>query len=52
MQFKVENYKGEIANTQDEIAFFEDEIQILEVNWVYLTCPARFQRAFSNLFAK
>lgn len=35
--------QDEIAKTESEIAVYEDEIQLLEVEWTYLTRPSRLR---------
>ena len=39
----VQQFLSKIAKTEDEIAALEDAIQVLEVQWVYLTRPARLR---------
>ncbi len=48
VQFKVESLQDEIIKTQNEIVVFEDEIQLLEVEWVYLTRPERLRTLASR----
>ncbi len=48
VQFRVENLQDEIAKTESEIIAFEDEIQLLEVEWVYLTRPERLRSLASR----
>lgn len=48
VQFRVENLQDEIARTESEIIAFEDEIQLLEVEWVYLTRPERLRQLASR----
>jgi len=43
VQFKVENLQEKITQSEEEIAFYQDEIQLLEVEWVYLTRPERLR---------
>jgi hypothetical protein len=43
VQFKVEFLQDELIKTENEIAAYEDEIQLLEVEWVYLTRPERLR---------
>ena len=43
VQFKVEFLQDEMAKIKNEIAAYEDEIQLLEVEWVYLTRPQRLR---------
>lgn len=48
VQFKVEALQDEIVKTQNQITIFEDEIQLLEVEWVYLTRPQRLRQLASR----
>lgn len=43
VQFKVEALQDEMAKIKNEIVAYEDEIQLLEVEWVYLTRPQRLR---------
>lgn len=43
VQFKVEALQDGVVKTENEIAAYEDEIQLLEVEWVYLTRPERLR---------
>jgi hypothetical protein len=43
VQFKVEALQDGVLKTENEIAAYEDEIQLLEVEWVYLTRPERLR---------
>jgi len=43
VQFKVEDLQDEIAKTETDIVAFQDKIQLLEVEWVYLTRPERLR---------
>ncbi len=43
VQFRVEALQDEIAKTESEIATYQDEIQLLEVEWTYLTRPSRLR---------
>ena len=43
VQFKVEALHDEMQKVESEIAFFEDEVRLLEVEWVYLTRPERLR---------
>ncbi len=43
IEFKVEALQDEIAKTESEIATYQDEIQLLEVEWTYLTRPSRLR---------
>jgi cell division protein FtsL len=48
VQFKVESLQDEVVKAEGEIAAFEDEIQLLEVEWVYLTRPERLRNLASR----
>jgi hypothetical protein len=48
VQFNVEALQDEITKAENEIAAYEDEIQLLEVEWVYLTRPERLRSLASN----
>ncbi len=50
-QFKVEMLQDEITRTEAEIIAYEDKIQLLEVEWVYLTRPERL-RNLASLYLK
>ena len=39
VQFKVEKLQDEIAQNRINISDYEDQIRLLEVEWVYLTRP-------------
>jgi len=39
----VEGLQDDMIKTQNEISTYEDEIQLLEVEWVYLTRPERLR---------
>jgi hypothetical protein len=43
VQFKVEALQDGVVKTENEIAAYEDEIQLLAVEWVYLTRPERLR---------
>lgn len=47
MTFVVEGYvealQDDMVKTESEISAYEDEIQLLEVEWVYLTRPDRLR---------
>ena len=43
VEFKVEALQDDMAKTETEISAYEDEIQLLEVEWVYLTRPDRLR---------
>jgi hypothetical protein len=49
VQFRVEALQDEIFSTESEIASYQDQIQLLEVEWVYLTRPERL-RALSTAY--
>jgi cell division protein FtsL len=48
VQFKVEALQDEMVKVENEISSYEDEIQLLEVEWVYLTRPARLRTLAAN----
>ncbi len=48
MQFQVEALQDEMIKTESEISAHEDEIQLLEVEWVYLTRPDRLRTLAAN----
>ena len=48
VQFKVESLQDEIANDENEIASYQDQIQFLEVEWVYLTRPEMLRTLAAN----
>lgn len=48
VQFKVESLQERVLKTEGEIVAFEDEIQLLEVEWVYLTRPERLRNLASR----
>ena len=43
VQFKVESLQDDMTKTEGEITAYENEIQLLEVEWVYLTRPERLR---------
>ena len=43
VQFRVESLQDDIATTEAEIISYQDQIQLLEVEWVYLTRPERLR---------
>lgn len=43
VQFKSEMLQDEIAKTETDIISYRDKIQLLEVEWVYLTRPERLR---------
>ena len=51
VQFRVENLQDEISKAESEISSYQDQIQLLEVEWVYLTRPARL-RALATRYLK
>ncbi len=51
VQFKVEKLQDEIAQNRINISDYEDQIRLLEVEWVYLTRPERL-RQISTKFLK
>lgn len=44
VQFKVENLQDRIVDAQSDILAYEDQMKILEVEWVYLTRPERLRQ--------
>lgn len=48
VQAKVETLQDEILKTESEIALYQDQIQLLEVEWVYLTRPERLRILATN----
>lgn len=48
VQFRVEALQDEITNTENEIVAYQDQIQLLEVEWVYLTRPERLRTLAST----
>lgn len=51
IQFNVEKLQENIAQSRVQINDFEDQIRLLEVEWVYLTRPERL-RQISSKFLK
>ncbi|MFT6106730.1 MAG: hypothetical protein ACJA0S_000914 [Rickettsiales bacterium] len=49
--FKVENLQDQAKRIDTQIFAFEDEIRVLEVEWVYLTRPQRL-RELSKRYLK
>ncbi len=43
VQFQVESLQDEISKAESEISTHQDQIQLLEVEWVYLTRPERLR---------
>lgn len=48
VQSKMEFLQDSMVKVESEIAAFEDEIQLLEVEWVYLTRPDRLRSLASR----
>jgi hypothetical protein len=48
IQFRVEGLQDDMVKTENEIIAYEDEIQLLEVEWVYLTRPERLRTLASR----
>ncbi len=48
VQFKVELLQDEITKTDTDIVDYRDKIQLLEVEWVYLTRPERLRTLASH----
>lgn len=51
VQFKVGNLQSKVSQIDNQIAFYDDEIRVLEVEWVYLTRPERL-RILSEKYLK
>lgn len=51
IQFKVENLQDKMVETQAQIAFYKDQISLLEVEWTYQTRPERL-RDLSSRYLK
>jgi len=43
VQFKVDNIQDQVSEVDNKIIAYEDEIGVLEVEWVYLTRPERLR---------
>ena len=43
VQFKVESMQDDIENMRVEISSYKDQIGLLDVQWAYLTRPARIR---------
>lgn len=43
VQFKVDNLQDQVAKVDMQISELDDEIRVLEVEWVYLTRPERLR---------
>ncbi len=50
VQFKVESLQDQMAETEGQIAFYQDQITLLEVEWTYLTRPERLRDLTSRYF--
>jgi hypothetical protein len=48
VQFRVEALQDEMLKAEGEISAYEDNIQLLEVEWVYLTRPERLRVLSAN----
>lgn len=48
IQFSVENLQDQIIATKNQIFDHEDQLRLLEVEWVYLTRPERLRQLSSN----
>lgn len=48
-QFKVDNLQDQVKKVDAEISALDDEIRVLDVEWVYLTRPERI-RALSDRY--
>lgn len=51
IQFKVESLQDKMVETQAQIAFYHDQISLLEVEWTYQTRPERL-RDLSSRYLK
>ena len=51
VQFKVEALQDEMSQAESDIVEYEDQIKLLEVEWVYLTRPERL-RTLANIYLK
>ena len=51
IQFKVEALQDKMLETQAQIAFYHDQISLLEVEWTYQTRPERL-RDLSSRYLK
>jgi hypothetical protein len=43
VQFKSNNLQSKLNKINEEIGYLEDEVKILEIEWVYLTRPERLR---------
>ena len=43
IQFRVDNLQDKVNKVDNKISSLDDEIRVLEVEWVYLTRPARLR---------
>lgn len=48
VQFQVEKLQDEMSKTESDISAYRDQIQLLEVEWVYLTRPERLRTLASQ----
>ncbi len=48
IQFRVEGLQDQIAKANNKISSYEDKIELLEVEWVYLTRPDRVRTLASR----
>jgi hypothetical protein len=44
MQFKYDNLQEQVAFGKNEIAEYQDQLRLLEIEWVYLTRPERLRQ--------
>ena len=44
MQFKYDGLQEQISLSKNEIAEYQDQIRLLEIEWVYLTRPERLRQ--------
>jgi hypothetical protein len=43
IQFKTESLQDQMAQTEEQISFYRDQISLLEVEWTYQTRPERLR---------
>ena len=43
IQFKVDILSSELSRVENEIVSYQEEIKILDIEWVYLTRPERLR---------
>ncbi len=48
IQFKVESLQDQIEKANNKISGYEDRVELLEVEWVYLTRPDRIRTLASR----